>query len=333
MVDLSVIIVNYNTKELTYKCVLSLYENLKTIKFEVIIVDNASKDDSVQFLRERLTNIILISNEKNLGFSKANNQAIKISKGRYVLLLNSDTYLTNNVIEKMIYFMERNPEVGVVGIRLLNLDGSIQNSSYIFPSWKTVFFHLLDIKNLIPINLVGLIRESKTIQKFLGKEVSSYLSYADLTQHMYVDVVPGACMMVRREVFESVGFLDERFFLYFEDIDFCRRVKSKNWKIVLLPDLGVIHFGGYSFKRSFTNFSRERYMGVLYYFSKYHGIAENILIRLIFLAIIPLKISIVFFSKGKNKDKKKVILNAIYLIKDCIFQPLKAKERSINGSH
>jgi len=323
-IDITIIIVSYNTKSLLKECLYSIYKNVNKVNLEVIVVDNNSVDESPEMVKKKFPQVKLIINGENLGFAKANNQAIKKSKGKYVLLLNSDTYCINNVIKKMLSFIEKQPKVGVVGIRLLNPDMTIQTSSFVFPSWKTVFFHLVNIKKIFPRDIRGSLVKVPFVNLILDRETKSYLLYDNLTSPLVVENISGACMLIRREALKGVGLLDEKFFLYSEDIDLCKRIQRNGWKTILLPEIGIIHKCGASFKRSYVNISPERYKGAIYYFSKHKGIIENLWIRALFLIIIPFKIiSVILFQK--NSRKKEIFQKGICLFWEILHTPLKVK--------
>jgi GT2 family glycosyltransferase len=231
MVDLSIIIVSYNTKKLTTDCVKSINLEGSELKIEIIVVDNGSKDDSVKSLKklrsatEKLINLKIIENKDNLGFSRANNQGIKIAKGKYILLLNSDTIVKKDSLGKIIDFARKTPDAGVVAARLLNPDGSIQASCFYFPTIKNAILeYWLDKKGLF----------DKYAPK--GNKVST------------VDASVGAAFLITPKAISNVGLLDERYFFYMEDIDYCRQVWKSGLKVYYLPASEVFHYHGASGK-------------------------------------------------------------------------------------
>jgi GT2 family glycosyltransferase len=249
--DLSIIIVNWNTKDLLYQCLESVYQNVKKVHLEVFVVDNGSTDGSGEALRERFSSVHLIQNKTNLGFAKASNQALVHSKGKYVLLLNPDTQLKEGAIERMLAFMEDHLEAGVAGPQLLNSDGSKQNSIANFPSLATELLNKTLLRWLFP-------------NRFPGKE-------KDYLDPIEVDSVIGACMMVRKHAIDEVGLLDEGYFLFLEETDWCFRIKRAGWKIFHLPSAQIFHFQGKSTeperKKAKVEFYRSRY----YFFRKNRG--------------------------------------------------------------
>jgi GT2 family glycosyltransferase len=222
--DLSVIIVNWNTRDLLCQCLDSLTQKLEGVEMEILVVDNGSRDGSVAAVRKKSPGVRLIENSVNLGFAKANNQALSVSKGRYLLLLNPDAQAKDEAIPKMLFFMETHPEAGVVGAQLLNADESKQNSIANFPSLATELLNKSLLRWFFP-------------EKFPGKET-------DYPDPVEVDSVIGACMLVRREAMEQVGLLDEKFFLFLEETDWCYRMKKAGWKIYHIPQAEVLHFQG-----------------------------------------------------------------------------------------
>jgi len=257
MKELSIIIVNYNTKDLLKKCLLSIDKFLPKVSYEVIVVDNGSTDGSVEMLTEhRSPNTVhlLIKNRQNLGFAKANNQGIKKAKGRYVLLLNSDTEVKKRTLDKLIEFAKKTKSAGVVGARLLNPDGTVQPSVYRFPTlWRAIRQYWLGQKNLL----------------------DKYVPYTDhrtpITKHHAVEAVVGAVFLITPQAREKIGLLDERYFMYFEDLDYCRRVKRAGLSVYYLVDSEIIHHHGKSGKPAETNKylidSSKIYHGLLEYYS------------------------------------------------------------------
>ena len=223
--DLSIIIVNFNTKDLLKKCLESLPSSA-----EIIVVDNGSTYDSKEYLKTQKTKAIF--NDQNLGFAKAVNQGIKESQGKFILLLNSDIIVKPKAIEKIMAFAQKHPEAGVIGGRLLNPDGSIQGSCFNLPTL------------------------SRTIKEFFLKKPSSLFKYIPSGEKpIEVEAVIGAVFLIPRKVLSKIGhayrqagFFDERYFMYFEDLDYCRRMRKAGFKVYYLPEAEFIHFHGQSGK-------------------------------------------------------------------------------------
>ncbi|PJA99490.1 MAG: glycosyl transferase, partial [Ignavibacteria bacterium CG_4_9_14_3_um_filter_36_18] len=204
VLDLSIIIVNYNVKEFLQNLLHSIDKAAQTISTEVIVVDNASDDGSVDFIREKFPGVKLFANDKNLGFSKANNIALKEAKGKYLLLINPDTLVREDTFTKIIEFFETHPEAGLAGCKILNPDGTLQLACRrSFPGPWTSFTKVTGLSALFP--------RSKMFARY-------NLTYLDENQTYEVDAISGSFMMFTREVFEKVGGLDERFFMYGEDL-------------------------------------------------------------------------------------------------------------------
>lgn len=265
-VDISIIIVNYNTKKLTIDCVDSIVKSVTNYSFEIIIVDNASTDGSLDAIsklknppsqqanKKPKVQIEIIKNSDNLGFSKANNQGIKIAKGKYVLLLNSDTKVKKNSIDELVKFADKTKDCGVVGSKLLNKDGSIQPSCFNFPTvWRAIKQYWL--------------KYDKSLNKFApnGQKPSE------------VEAVVGAALLVTPKAVIEVGLLDERFFFYYEDLDYCRRVRRVGLKVYYLPTAEIIHYHGAS-----AEVDKSGSYNLLVNSSKiYHGLVKHYLVNFI----------------------------------------------------
>ena len=228
--DVSLCIVSLNARDYLRECLLSVESSAKEVAYEVIVVDNCSHDGSVDMLQEEFPQVKIIQNRANEGFSKPMNKALKIGAGRYYLLLNPDTILQDGALDKLVAFLDANPEAGIVGPKVLNPDGSLQKPcrrSEARP-WD-VFMYFSGMAKRFPNN-----------PRFSGY----YLGYLDEDQTHEVDGVSGSCMLVRREVIQQIGYLDERFFAYQEDADFCLRARKAGWKVFYYPEAKVVHFGG-----------------------------------------------------------------------------------------
>jgi GT2 family glycosyltransferase len=228
--DVSVIIVNWNTRRRLLDCLASLYRTTKGLSFEVIVVDNASTDASVEAVTAAFPAARIIVNSVNAGFAKANNAALRQMQGRYALLLNSDTIVTDSAVAGLLAFMEQNPEAGVCGPQLLNSDGSLELSVGEFPTFFTTFVGRTIVQTLFPATY--------------RKPASPQPSGAPLQ----VDCIIGACMMVRKTAIDAVGMLDEEYFFLYEDTDWCYRMVRAGWSIYFLPQVRIVHVGRQSIK-------------------------------------------------------------------------------------
>ncbi len=230
---LSIIIVSYNTGDLLRKCLEAVSHSIENIETDVFVVDNNSHDDSVQIVKKEFPEYCLIRNARNSGFAAANNNAIKRSHSHYVLLLNSDAFLNEDALVKTIDYMEHNRECGVLGVQLLNKDGSFQPSARQFPSSYYKIKALSGISAKFPQS------------KLLGGPTYSWWDHKSVKE---VDWVPGAFFLINSQLIDDIGMLDDRYFLYYEETDFCLRAKKAGWKTVYYPYASVLHLCGESSK-------------------------------------------------------------------------------------
>jgi N-acetylglucosaminyl-diphospho-decaprenol L-rhamnosyltransferase len=230
-VDCSVVIVNYQTDDVLAECLASLAKTTASPSVEVIVVDNGDSLAAGGF-RERFPDVRLLRNPENLGFARAANQGIRVARGRHVLCLNPDTIVHDGAVPAMVAYLDANPEVGAVGARLLESDGRLQLSCRRFPAYLTIFFGRYAL-------LTRLLPRNSASRDYL------YLDW-DHRSVREVDWVSGACLMVRREVITAVGPFEEGYFLFVEDMDWCRRIRDAGWSIVYLPDAVVTHHIGAS---------------------------------------------------------------------------------------
>lgn len=250
--DLSIVIVNYNTRDLTLACVNSIKQFTKDINYEIIIVDNAS---SRNFPKSK--DYKLITNKTNLGFTGGNNIGMKKANGRYVLLLNSDTLIHNNVLGEMIPWMDKNPKIGIASCSLKNRDGSLQGTGGYFPTLIRIF-SLMTIQDL-PFVDQFIKPFHPTKEKSFTKNDKFYLTQKEL------DWVTGAFMLMRRKVIKEVGYLDEKYFMYTEETDYCFRAKEKGWIVFYNPKWSITHLGGASKKgHEFSVLSEYRNLKLFY---------------------------------------------------------------------
>jgi len=225
--DLSIIIVNYNTKQLTLNCLQSVYESVTDYHFEVILIDNDSKDGSVEAIRQAYPQVQLIANTENTGFSKANNQGMRVSQGRYVLLLNSDTVVEPDTFDIMLRFMDEHLEVGASGCKVVLPNGSLDKACKRgFPTPSATFYYVSGLTRLYPHH----------------PHINAYhRGDLDENEPSPIDCLVGAFMLVRREVIDQVGMLDETFFMYGEDIDWCYRIQQAGWVNYYYPKAKITH--------------------------------------------------------------------------------------------
>lgn len=272
--DISIIIVTWNSQDFIRNCLDSIYLLPDKVRYEIIVVDNGSSDNTPKMVREFYPEVNLIENKKNLGYAKANNQGMEKSQGNYILLLNPDTQLMENSLVSMYEFMEANPQVGALGPKLLNPDKSVQPSCREFPTLSTLMWEFSGLSRAFPKS------------KIFGIWRMGYFAF---DQPKEVDQPMGSCLMLKGETLKDVGFFDENFSMFFNDVDLCYRIKNAGWRIYFFPDAQVIHHRG-----AFTRKVKRRMIWLshlaFYKFFRKHktGLANRLLLS--FLCI-PLFLS------------------------------------------
>ncbi len=307
--ELSIIIVSYNTKEILKKCLQLLYNDIGNINTEILIIDNASHDGSPDMIEQDFPNVRLIRCEKNYGFGKANNIAMKEAKGDYFLLLNSDAYVKPGVIDSTLDYMKNNSDVGILGVKLVDKEGNLQPSARHFPSSFSKFIVLAGISKHFPHS------------RLLGGPDYSWWDHSSIKN---VDWVVGAYFMIRKDVAEQVGYFDERYFLYYEETDFCLQVKRKGYKVIFYPYAEVIHLGGESSKKTDKRVSEAgkqitsiRVDSEQKFHWKNFGIIR--MLSIVYVEVLWLRLSIgknILFPRKDSKTKMKNARLIIELHKD-----------------
>ncbi len=254
-IDLSIVIVNWNTRDYLIGALESLYNQESDIQFEVIVVDNNSSDRSAESVSNQFPQAILISNKSNTGYAEGNNQGLKCSQGKYVLLLNPDVILPVGSLNASIAWMEKRPEVGALGVRLVNPDGSVQRSVRGFPTPMAVLYEATGLSRLLP--------RSQTF----GAYRMTYFTYREEAE---VDQPMGTFLLIPRRTLDQVGLLDERFTIFFNEVDWCYRAKKLGWKIVFSPIFDVIHYGGGSTRQVKPKMAWESRRGLLDFYKKHY---------------------------------------------------------------
>ncbi len=298
--DVSIIIVNWNTRQVLRNCLESVYAQTDELGFEVIVVDNGSADGSCRMVRREFPQAVLIENRQNKGFAAANNQGIRIAKGRYVLLLNSDTLILGRTIAKVVSFADENPEAAIVGCRVLNPDRTPQPTSFMFPSIVNMMLSSSYLYKLLP--------ESR----FFGRERMRWCSNKRVRD---VEVVTGCFMLVRQRAIEEVGLMDEAFFMYGEETDWSWRFKQAGWKVVFAPVGQVIHFGERSSRQNAGAMLLQLRGSILLFFKKHLGfqryILACVLTSLFFVLRIPIWIFIAIIpGKGRVDAQRRCVTYA-----------------------
>ncbi len=254
--DVSIIIVNWNTKQLLEDCLRSIYKQTADLTYEVIVVDNASTDGSVEMVRKNFPQVKTIENSQNLGFARANNIGIRAGTGRYICLINSDVTLLDGCIGRLAAFMDGHPAIGMAGPKILNSDGTIQHSCRHFPSIWNNFCQAVGLNHIFPKSA------------FFSHCIMDYWDHNSVRS---IDVLSGCFWTVRREALDKVGLLDEEFFIYGEDIDWCRRFHNAGWDIVFYPEAQAVHLGAASSANAPVKFYVEMQKADLQYWRKHHG--------------------------------------------------------------
>jgi len=275
MIDVSIIIISYNTKDILKQCVDSVVKQTKAIQYEIIIVDNASKDGSAEMIKTDFPDIVLIENQENKGFAAANNQGIIKAKGQYILFLNSDTIILGSAIDKMIRFCNENSDVHALGCKLLNQDRTLQPSCYRFPSLIPI------IGNILHLWIIPAFRKTILLQTLV-------LSHYDKIHK--ADYVRGACLLIKRKVIECIGMFDERFFIYTEEADFCYRLKKAGFQLKYFPFAEVVHLGGGSSEPYVEALLFEKHKNPMQYYEKHHGRVAVILYRILMMVRLIIQI-------------------------------------------
>lgn len=265
--QLSIIIVNWNTRDLTVDCLRSIYAAPDGLSLEVILIDNASSDDTVEAVRREFPQVNLICSPRNLGFAGANNIGLQQARGEALLLLNSDTMVPSGALGAACAYLHAHPEVGMCGVKLLNPDGTFQTSYARFPSL---------VSELLSATGMGV------------RLVSPYYPSpqpVDGEGAQEVDWVAGAFLLLRRSVYEQVGGMDTGFFMYSEETDWCYRIKQAGWSIRYLPDISVIHVGGASTRQRSAAMTAELNKSKIRFFEKHYGPARARRLRTGLLAV------------------------------------------------
>ena len=289
--DVSIIIVNWNTKGLLRDCLSSVYEHAGEVDYEIIVIDNASTDGSAGMVKNDFRQVILIENSENRGFAAANNQGMVVAKGRYVLLLNSDTVVLDNSIANTMRFAEENPQAAVTGCRVLNPDRTLQRTCFMFPSILNMLLSSTYLYKLFPKN------------RFFGREQMTWWDRSDVRN---VDVVTGCFMLVRREAIEQVGVMDERFFMYGEETDWCYRFWKKGWTVMFAPVGEIIHFGGQSAAQKPVAMIVQLRLSILKFIKKHHGwpayLIARFLVASFFAVRLPVWLAMAFVRPAARSE-------------------------------
>ncbi len=266
--DISVIIISWNTAGLLRNCLDSILRSPARCRREIIVVDNASQDGSPDMIKNDFPDVKLIRNPDNYGFARANNVGIKAAGGRYVCLANSDTLIQDDCLDKLCEYLDGHPEIAVLGPKLLWSNRSLQWSCRKFPTLWNTLCPALGLTRLFP--RVG----------WLSGEHMGYFKHDRVIE---VDALVGAFLMVRQEAIASVGLMDENYFFYCEEIDWCKRFKNAGWKVIFYPEAQVVHLGQGSASQEPDRFKREFMLSNVRYWKKHHNAIERLIFYLIVL--------------------------------------------------
>ena len=301
--DISVIIVNWNTRDMLIDCLRSLEAQKGNFQKEVIVVDNGSSDGSQAAIRTAFPEVQVIENEVNLGFAKANNIGIMKSCGRYVCLVNSDVMVMDNCLQRLITFMDSNLSIGISGPKILNPDLTTQDSCRSFPTlWN----------NLSPA--LGLDKIFKNVIFFSGEHMFHFKHDVVLP----VDYLAGCFFMVRRKALNEVGLFDERFFIYQEEVDWCKRFKGAGWNVVFFPEVSAIHHHGASSSKDPKRFALARQKSFLQYWEKHYNPLSVMAIRSVLLLHHVLRIiirAVLYLVHGSQRNSiiQKIKIDLAYI--------------------
>lgn len=295
VVDLSIVIISWNTCRLLDECLVSIYKNPPSGEYEVWVVDNNSHDGTQQMVREKYPQVNLIANKENLGFARANNQAIRKSQGRFVLCLNPDTEVQAGAIDLLVDFMEEHAAAGGAGPYLFNSDGSFQVSAYPMPNLGREFWRLFKLDRIHKSSLYDVHCQG-------AQEVCQ------------VEVLKGAAMLLRREAIEQVGLFDEDYFVYTEEVDLCYRLNRTGWGIYWVPEAKVLHHEGQSTHKVAEKMFLQLYRSKILFFRKRYGLLSSWIYKLILLlaAVFRLLLSPLALLDSQPKREEWLLLARNY---------------------
>ena len=283
--NLSIVIVNWNTKDLVCQCLDTIIENPPSGDYDIWVVDNASSDGSAEVVQKRFPQVNLIDNDKNIGFASANNLALERCQGNYILLLNPDTKVLPEALNHLSAFLDTHPKAGAAGARLLFPDRTFQTSCYPFPTLSKELWRLLHLDSLFTY---GVYQQNQW----------------DQTEARKVDVIQGAAFLVRKEVLDQVGYFDPDYFMYTEEVDLCYRIHQAGWSLYWVPQSEIIHYEGQSTKQIPVDMFIHLYKSKLLFFRKNHGNLTGFIYKLILgLTALP-RLLLIPLSKIKPSLQK-----------------------------
>lgn len=294
-IDVSIVVINFNTADITVDCLSDIVKNTKNINYEIILIDNSSKASDIEKLSKfaaKYNFIKFIKNRENLGFSEGNNQGISQALGRYVLLLNSDTRLSTNVIGEMIKWMDKHPKAAISSCQLLNKDGSIQGTGGAFPRLDKLALWMLMLDDIPGIDLL--------IKPFHPAHKQSFYKGAFPKNSIQTDWVTGAYLLIRTDIAKQVSGFDKDYFMYTEEVDLCFRVKKLGWQIWILPSFEIIHLGGASSSSEFPLISEFKNLRLFY--QKHYPKWQLPIVKILFKTGILIRVIIFRILKGPKES-------------------------------
>lgn len=300
--DLSIIIVNWNTKNYLEQCLESVFEHAKGIEYEVFVIDNASTDGSVQVVKEKFPQIKLIENKENVGFARANNQAIKKAQGEFICLLNPDTLIIDSSIAKMLNFIKQHNEAGVVGAKLTDSNGKWDRGWGKFPTITS---------EIIPGSMHKIFLPKRNIE--IGQN-----------EHIDVDWVGGAALIFRSSIVQNGTLLDENFFMYSEETDFCYRVKNLGYKVYGLLNTKIVHFQNKSARQNVKSARVQMFKGKFKFFKKNKNYVQALIFKFLFILKtclqIPINLLSILIRPAGYQSKFKDICLKLFLLKSALIE-------------
>lgn len=311
--DIAVIIVNWKVRALLEKCLDSIIENTEGYQVNIYVVDNDSHDGTSEMIMMEYQEVKMIALPRNIGFAAANNLALKQAKAKNYILLNPDTEIMPGFFSTIINYFNQHPQIGIVGPKILNSDGSLQLSVRRSPDLLSQTLTLLKLQNILSseralekyVVKIFIPLFSRIRKFFVGNKILPYYLAKDFdyNREQSVEQIMGAAMVIRPEVFDKIGYFDERFFIWFEEVDFCRRARQAGFTIQYLPTAKILHQGGASFSK--RNAIRKQFIfnkSLLYYFLKHKPIWQGLIILLLIPINILLTLIYVAFLQSKQKQ-------------------------------
>lgn len=293
---LSIVIVSWNTVDILAQCLDSIYANPPQAEFEVWLVDNASTDNTIAMMQQKFSQVHLIENEDNPGFAGANNQALQRCRGEYVLLLNPDTVVLDDALDRMVSWLENHAAVGALGPLVLNPDKTLQTSSYPRPTLRREFWRLLKLDKVRPYGVYHMDSWSRE-------------------EPRAVEALLGACILIRRNLIETIGLMDDDYFMYTEEIDYCLRISQAGWGLVWLPEAKIIHYGGQSTQQVSADMFLQLYKSKLYYFRKHYGRFSGIMYKIVLLLATLFRLilaPLTIFQSGAKRESNVTLTQNYY---------------------